>query len=86
MPRNKGSKEDKNNNSNGNMDSSFTPMSRGKRDRDSGSEGSPNISKKPLKNTMLSEDMLSGAAVLTDWGWDLGGGCSSYRSSCTHCF
>lgn len=49
MSKNKGSKEEKNNNSNGNSDNTSTPAPRGKRNRDSGSEGSPNINnKKPL--------------------------------------
>lgn len=62
MPKNKSIKEDRNNNSDGNIDVSFTPVVRGKRDRDSGSEGSPNISKKPLKSNMVSETLYAGVA------------------------
>lgn len=62
MPKNKSIKEDRNNNSDGNIDGSSTPAARGKRDRDSGSEGSPNISKKPLKSNMVSETLYTGVA------------------------
>lgn len=56
MTKNKSAKEDRN--SNGNVDNSS--VVRAKRDRESGSEGSPNSSKNHIKSLMLSTTLPTG--------------------------
>lgn len=66
MTKNKSAKED--GSGNGSVGNSAMSVARAKRDRESGSEGSPNSSKKPAKSSMLSVTLPTVGSETVDGG------------------